>query len=75
LAISVASLGVILPVATAFVTAAMRSAASRALVIGGSVNVTGRSLRGGYIRSRQSRIAIQRHLDGFLRQGFRLAVQ
>jgi hypothetical protein len=41
-------------VATAFVTAAMRSAASRAVVIGGNGNDTGRSLREGHNRSRRA---------------------
>jgi hypothetical protein len=48
------SVGVIWPVATAFVRAAMMSAASRALVIGDNGNATGRSLRAGYILGSQS---------------------
>src|SRR6476620_1456208 len=55
------------PVATASVTAAMRSAASRALVIGGNENVTG-SIFAGRVNSveaepQRHRITIQRHVD------------
>jgi hypothetical protein len=57
--------------------AAAMSAASRALVIGGNANVTGRSLRAGKIRSMQSLsdcIAVQSHLDGLLQGPLRASV-
>ena len=64
------------PLDTAAATAAQISAASRALVMRGNGNITGRSLRGGSIppldaQPESHRVAIQRHLDGLLGQRFR----
>jgi hypothetical protein len=70
--VSVASPGVILPIVTAFVTAAMRSAASRGAGYRRQCERQGSILRAGYIRSWQSRSAVGSpscHLDGLLRQG------
>jgi hypothetical protein len=57
LEISAASAGVRRPSATAFMTADMAWAASRAVLIGGKGNATNRFLSGGQIRSMHSRSA------------------